>query len=418
LTYNLARHIGTELAVRQVARRLSAYAYAETRLMEAQAGWLVSIPLAEDKIELGYHLFEDANHADGFRARLPELGDFSGMPKPPDERLAIFFDELTNADDLVERYIGLFRVVRPALIALYEAQIEASDAVADAPTVRLLRRALENHRSALAWGEGRLAALDVAGGEAWEAHLRALLIAAGGLTGEASPGNTPMRRYPQPLKRFRSAPPVRDSRFHIAAYERHEGRAATDVWDEDSLLKYWFMMVEGELEVLEACGRTLFDFPDAPWELRLVLARQLWDEGRHAELSLQRFAELGGKLDMLPVRDTFPLYFDPIRNTDLAKRLAHINQVVEGWVTDDFAMMVDICRALGDERSARLFDQLITDEWLHIKIGADWIPRLTADNASYRQEVIRYRLETERKIYAGLDAAARETARRFTKEKP
>jgi uncharacterized ferritin-like protein (DUF455 family) len=167
-----------------------------------------------------------------------------------------------------------------------------------------------------------------------------------------------------------------------------------------------FMMVEGELEVTEVCGRTLADFPDAPWELRFVIARQLWDEARHAELSLQRFLEIGGTLDLLPVRDTFPLFLAPVQHQDLVLRLAHVNQVVEGWVTDDFAMMVDICHQLGDERSAHLFEQLIVDEWLHLKIGADWIPKLTAHDAAYRAEVVHYRLQTEQKLYSDLAHAA------------
>jgi uncharacterized ferritin-like protein (DUF455 family) len=130
-------------------------------------------------------------------------------------------------------------------------------------------------------------------------------------------------------------------------------------------------------------------------------------------LSLQRFYELGGTLDMLPVRDTFPLYFGPVANRELTYRLAHLNQVVEGWVTDDFAMMVDICRQLGDARSQRLFEQLIVDEWLHLKIGADWIPRLTANNPQQRAAVIAYRQHVEEELYRGLDKAAQETANRF-----
>ena len=43
----------------------------------------------------------------------------------------------------------------------------------------------------------------------------------------------------------------------------------------------------GEFQAMEAAGRTLFDFPDAPWEFQLDMARQVWDESRHAEIYMK-----------------------------------------------------------------------------------------------------------------------------------
>src|SRR4051794_25655610 len=39
-----------------------------------------------------------------------------------------------------------------------------------------------------------------------------------------------------------------------------------------------------EIQTLEIAAQCLVDFPEAPWELRLELARQCWDEVRHAGL--------------------------------------------------------------------------------------------------------------------------------------
>ena len=36
----------------------------------------------------------------------------------------------------------------------------------------------------------------------------------------------------------------------------------------------------GELQALEGAGRSLWDFPDAPWEFKMNMARQCWDEAR------------------------------------------------------------------------------------------------------------------------------------------
>src|SRR5258708_11260310 len=362
------RHISDFFNVKSIARRLGSYSYAEMRLMEAQAGWIASIPLAELKIELGYQLFEDAFHVDMMRRRLPKVGGFGELTLSPNERFVLFCNEFTNTEDVLERLVGVYWVLRPHLAATYREHIAQDDSVANFPTVRLLQHAAADHEKYAAWGDEVIRELaddpgDLARAEAWRDHLLALLDAAGGVTGEAPyDGPSIAARDDGPGKRFSLAKPVRDERFRVQTYERHEGRAATDVWDRETLVKYMFMMVEGELEATEACGRTLFDFPDTPWSLRFLIAQQLWDEARHAELSLQRFLEMGGTLDMLPVRDSFPLYLGPVHNQDLCRRLAHLNQVVEGWVMDDFAMMVDICRGMGDELTAHLFEYLITDE--------------------------------------------------------
>jgi len=404
--------------VRQIAARLRCYAYAEIRLMEAQAGWLASIPQLELKIELSYQLYEDACHANEMIARLPEVGAFDRKVKPSSAQFVRFCNELTNTEDTLERLVGLYWVLRPHLAMLYRYNIESDDAVGDHPTVRLLTRAAEDHTRFAAWGDALIrqytsvpGALDHA--LAWRDHLMQLLADAGCAGGDLPAGTlypTPSARDDSPGKRFRKDNPVRDERFHVGAYTRKEGRAATDVWDFDTLRKYMFMNVEGEVEATEGCGRTLFDFPDAPWELRFLIARQLWDEARHAEASMIRFSEMGGTYDMLPVRDTFPLFWGPVRHDDLAKRLVHLNQIVEGWVTDDFSMMIEICRGMGDEKSAHLFEYLIADEWLHIKIGADWIPKLTADSAMHRQSVMAYRFAAEQEHFGGLELAAEEVA--------
>jgi Protein of unknown function (DUF455) len=412
------RRIADYFDVKTIARLLGSYSYAEVRLMEAQAGWIASIPIFELKIELGYQLYDDACHVDAMRRRLPEVGGFGNLSLPADERFVLFCNELTNAEDLVERLVGVYRVLRPHLAATYRAHIARDDSVANFPTVRLLDRAAADHEKYAAWGDQVIRDLtttpeDHERADGWRDHLLALLNAAGGVSGDAPRDPVLAVETPRnagPGKRFCKDKPARDSRFRVERYTRHEGRAATDVWDHETLVKYMFMMVEGEIEATENCGRTLFDFPDAPWELRFLIAQQLWDEARHAELSLQRFLEMGGRLDMLPVRDTFPLYLGPIQQEDLGRRLVHLNQVIEGWVMDDFAMIVDICRGLGDERTARLFEYLIRDEWLHIKIGADWIPRLTAADPSYRAAVVQYRTYAEQELYGDLDRYAKEAA--------
>ena len=50
-------------------------------------------------------------------------------------------------------------------------------------------------------------------------------------------------------------------------------------WDDNILTPH-----EGELQALEGAARSLWDFPDAPWEFKMNMARQCWDEARHIQI--------------------------------------------------------------------------------------------------------------------------------------
>src|SRR5213592_3851256 len=56
----------------------------------------------------------------------------------------------------------------------------------------------------------------------------------------------------------------------------------------------------GELQAMERAGRTVCDFPDAPWEFTMDMARQVWDESRHVEIYLKLLEHLGGYAGEFP----------------------------------------------------------------------------------------------------------------------
>ena len=54
----------------------------------------------------------------------------------------------------------------------------------------------------------------------------------------------------------------------------------------------------GELQALEGAGRTTFDFDDedVPFQLKLDMARQSWDESRHCEISVKLAEHMGTEI--------------------------------------------------------------------------------------------------------------------------
>lgn len=59
--------------------------------------------------------------------------------------------------------------------------------------------------------------------------------------------------------------------------------------------------MHNEMQSIEIAAQSLADFPDAPWELRMELARQCWDESRHAGALLRRLKQMGGHKGEFPV---------------------------------------------------------------------------------------------------------------------
>src|SRR6185503_5353994 len=96
--------------------------------------------------------------------------------------------------------------------------------------------------------------------------------------------------------------PAREDCFVIAHHE-------TEVKAErkyDSLFGVRSMLhreYNNEVQNAEIAAQMLVDFPDAPWELRLALARQCWDETRHARMFLRRCIELGGRKGESPIKN-------------------------------------------------------------------------------------------------------------------
>lgn len=133
-------------------------------------------------------------------------------------------------------------------------------------------------------------------------------------------------------------------------------------------------LYNSEVLSLEIAAQSLADFPDAPWELRLNLARHCWDEARHATLLIQRLAELGCHKGDFPIINheynvvcSFP---------SLAARIAVQNRTFEGGSLDGFHASKNMFDAKGDTRTVAIFASIMADEVEHARFGNDWTRRL------------------------------------------
>ena len=179
-------------SVERSAKRIRQYRYVEERLMRMLGGWIALTPEVPAKLVMGRHIWECAQHADAWGKRLPELREPAHQSEPANDRVARFMDFLEGREgpgETLERLTGVYRVLKPHLVATYERHLKMANAVYEPPTCRILTRCLDEERRHVAAGGlilRRLATSESAAARIadWEARLRQALTGAGGITGE------------------------------------------------------------------------------------------------------------------------------------------------------------------------------------------------------------------------------------------
>ena len=187
MTHPLAGH----LEVDESARTVRHYRYAVERMTRILGGWMALTPELSAKLLMGRHVWDNAQHADAWGKRLPELRAAAQVSEPANPRVVAFLDAVEAAErpgQTVERLVAIYRVLKPHLLATYKAHLATANAVYEPPTCRILARCIEDEQRHVAAGETvlrhllRTPELETRA-RACEVRLWALLEAAGGVTG-------------------------------------------------------------------------------------------------------------------------------------------------------------------------------------------------------------------------------------------
>jgi uncharacterized ferritin-like protein (DUF455 family) len=145
-------------------------------------------------------------------------------------------------------------------------------------------------------------------------------------------------------------------------------------YEDDFLRSRLHGICVGEFQAMEAAGRTLFDFPDAPWEFQLDMARQVWDESRHAEIYMKLLDYVGSYLGEFPETEVL---WSCTQVDDPACRVAGINRGLEGLACDVFEQLIRLAQKMGDLVIERAVDYVLADEITHVRMGSKWMRKLT-----------------------------------------
>ena len=154
----------------------------------------------------------------------------------------------------------------------------------------------------------------------------------------------------------------------------------------------------GELQAMEGAGRTVYDFPDAPWEFTMDMARQVWDESRHVEIYIRLLEHLDGYVGEFP--ETTILWRCACAE-DAAARVAGVNRGLEGLACDVFNQLIHIARKIEDPVLEHAVDFVLADEITHVRMGSRWLNALTEGDPERRKRAIEFQESIDERFNLG-----------------
>lgn len=226
------------------------------------------------------------------------------------------------------------------------------------------------------------------------------------------------KRSPIPVKNDNDAPARKSSKSRGASNRLTPDRH--DASDAARGLMHGIMV--GEIQALEGAGRTAHDFEAGdgsgdtiPFELKLDMARQAWDEARHVEISAKLSDWMGTELGEFSENTVL---FEAACSNDPVLRLAGVNRALEGLAIDVFTQMKEFGQLADDPFLEFCEDWMLADEVTHVKMGSDWLRKVTEKDPERRTKALEFQQVVDKLFSFGgarsdSDESSFQLARRF-----
>jgi len=388
-----------DYGVEKNAKVLHRYRYIHEKLLFIQAAHL---PAREDwdlKSALGKHLYEDAEAADQLRKRLAQLR--TALPvinRDPDPSLTLLMDELIHANNDLELTIGIYDVIKPALIVTYKKHLTKTQQIVDQPTIRILKGILADLEDQVEWGREMIKEIQEAhiypdtNGQFME-KLTSFLRAAGGIDGlEDKTTDLP--------RRFRS-----HQEFQLPLHSKRDPRkmgpctlirTGVPSPSEDPIearLQDMMRIRQEEMTAAELLAGVIYIQKNMPWEFYFDLARHLWDEVRHS-LFGQAALEAEG-IDWMSQPQYTSDYDINAQKLPGAQYTWLSIGIEEGAMTKTGKRAeYEFCRDQAKHPlMAQFQDYDWADEIVHAGFGRKWTPDLIGEDIEFVREVAKKELD-------------------------
>lgn len=365
------------------ARGLSVLYTVEIELTRLLGGWIPRLPEFPEKLTLAEMVYEESEHARMLEDRLLELRLTPSRTEELRRRTTPALRSLEATESPAQFLAGVFRVVKPALLADLRRHADASPPYVDTPTTRILDRIISEEEGHIAAGLSLLAEREVD----WEKTAAFEEQLPEGLWDVGQPD----RGFRQ--GEFVGMDPIPLPRPNWPeAVEQIPATESMPDWPEDydgAMQRCVHELVFSELEALDIFGRYIYEFHDFPWDFYVESARLCWDEARHVELLLNVLERYDGEVGQFPANA--PGYEEFVAQPTVLQKIMMVNVIAEGeYSTDTQTQHREAFKQLGDELSALLKDYEMADEIVHGRFGMKWARWLADEigedfNESYQQ---------------------------------
>jgi uncharacterized ferritin-like protein (DUF455 family) len=350
--------IHPRLTLEQRRRKLAAYAYGLLRTLELQSAWLPAVPDTDFKVVLGHAIGHDALMLDALHRRLGEMLT-EPIPAAPGPEYARNFDENVHLSS--EREIAAFlERVHGDLLESMRGYLRSGETNTDEPS-----------RILLEWCTG-LVSQQVEALRRWSDGSVRLRSVDAPSTGPGIPYSGR-----EPLPQVVDVPRRRAGlRFEKESILRPIDRPIEAMVVNPECMRRFchFVYLDIEVQAMEVCALNIILFREMPLRFKLEMARQIWDEGRHAILLRQLLEKYGGREgDYAYGRAVWNRYF---LGENLAERLTIQQIVQEGNSVEGNAVFIQQLREAGETEAAEILEYVNADESVHARIGNEWLLHL------------------------------------------
>ena len=337
------------------ASRFSNYFHVLRELVHFTNGWMPLEPSWERKYALGDHVHDDARALTKIKRRLYELrhpSEYPGSPSPELERLL---------DRMARR--GQRAGVPDRRLHRGEAGARARDARSTSTTSTRWPTSPRCGCSPRSSSARSGTPTGTAASTPTSARCRCA-CASEPRASSASCRRSTSRCATTSSRSPRPGDPYLSRELYVNGAENHVPV------EREEQQHFFHGLMDAELCAAELMARNSHEHPEMPWDFHVDMARQNWDEVRHARLhDLLMKDELGCAWGDFPVGFS---YFKSIYAYDLLGRLCLFNGTSEQRAMWRHSHRRKTLMELGQERVALVFDYLLADEVPHVHNGVRW----------------------------------------------
>ena len=366
----------TALSVEDCVEWLKRLHYVWMRLHEIFTSHITAEPIYELKTAFSLHAHLCAEHAQAIRTRVSEMREPPlGLDVVPHPALELACDEVLCSPTTAELCHGVYGILLPLLEFSIQHYLGATNRLADAPSVRMLRFALLELGDMLNFGKQALPALGPSDPLTLTIYndVALALSNAGGIGGRYPRKNHELKRRnsQQPFQYDRI--PKRDERFQDSFNAGVNPEAFLydpEFSPRDKTLMMFYKRIR-EIDVPEMMASILVEMPHKPWGFKRDMTRQLWDEARHAMLGEVGFRQAGIDWTKIPI--SFIWSYNLNTQLTAQERHAVLFFIEQGLMPKSGKRYEwEVGKASGNPLAALFQDFDWADEVLHAQIGREW----------------------------------------------